>query len=52
MAKEIHAQQRAPELGVDGIRRGADEGFHLQVLLDRLEGKFRCPAVLVDRRTC
>lgn len=43
-----HRDQCRPKLGLDRIRRGANEGLDLQILLERLEEQFDLPAILVD----
>ena len=37
-----------PDLGLDGILGGAEEGFDAQVLLDPLEKEFHLPSVAVE----
>ena len=49
IAQEQHRDQCCPNLRLDRIRRGADEGLDLQILFDRLEEQFDLPAILVDR---
>lgn len=49
VTQQQHRDQRRPNLRLDGIGRGADEGLDLQVLLERLEEQFDLPAILVDR---
>jgi hypothetical protein len=39
-----------PNLDLQRIGRGAHEGLHPQVLLQRLEEQFHLPALLVDPR--
>ena len=41
--------QRGPDLSLQGVGAGADEGLDAQVLLERLEEQFDLPAALVDR---
>ena len=50
IAQQQHRDQCRPHLGLDRVCRGADEGFDLQVLLERLEEQLDLPAILVDRR--
>ena len=47
--QEQHRDQCRPNLRLDRIRGGADEGLDLQILFDRLEEQFDLPAILVDR---
>ncbi len=39
-----------PDLGLDGVLAGAEEGFDAEMLLDPLEEEFDLPALLVDLR--
>ncbi len=48
IAQEQHGDQRRPDLDLHRVGRGADEGFDLEVLLERLEEEFDGPVVLVD----
>ncbi len=43
-----HGDQCCPNLDVQSVLRGAHEGLHLEVLLERLEEDLYLPAVLVD----
>ena len=42
--QQQHGNQCCPNLGLDGVFAGADEGFDLQVLLQVLEKEFNLPA--------
>ena len=44
IAQQQHRDQCRPHLGLDRVRRGADEGLNLQVLLERLEEQLDLPA--------
>jgi len=41
---------RDPDLGLDGVFRGSEEGFDPQVLLDPLEEGFDLPSAFVEQR--
>ncbi len=43
-----HGDQCCPNLDIQSVLRGAHEGLHLEVLLERLEEDLDLPAVLVD----
>lgn len=49
VTQQQHRDQCRPNLRLDRVGRGADEGLDLQVLLERLEEQFDLPAILVDR---
>ena len=48
ITQEQHRDQGGPNLSLDRIRRRADEGLDLQVVLERLEEQLNLPAILVD----
>ena len=48
IAQQQHREQCRPHLGLDRVRRGADEGLDLQVLLERLAEQLDLPPDLVD----
>jgi hypothetical protein len=48
IAQQQHRAQCGPHLGLDRVRRGADEGLDLQVLFERFEEQLDLPAILVD----
>ena len=47
--EEQDGDEGCPNLNAQRVFAGADEGFHLEVLLERLEEEFDLPALLVDR---
>jgi len=46
--EQEHGDECCPNLNLKGVFSGSDEGFDLQVLLDRLEKYLDLPAILVD----
>ena len=46
--QQQHGDQCCPNLRLDGVFAGADEGLDLEVLLQRLEEQFDLPAEPVD----
>ncbi len=47
-AEQQHRDQGGPDLGLDGIGAGANEGFDFAKLLERLEKQLDLPAFLID----
>jgi hypothetical protein len=43
-----HGYQCCPNLDIQGIFRGSNEGFDLEVLLKRFEEDLYLPAVFID----
>ena len=46
--EEQQGDQGCPNLDAQGVVAGAEEGLHLEVLLERLEEQLDLPTVLVD----
>lgn len=49
VTQQQHRDQCRPNLRLDRVGRGANEGLDLQILLGGLEEQFDLPAILVDR---